>query len=197
MPGYRVNEYRLVIPFPQVLQDRIHSLRKTLHERHGVKFPFEIKPSLTLLRCHAFERMESKLLERFQQVAMSTDPFKVELKDFSAYPSHTIYIDVATKSPFNEMVKELKKLKWLMNIPDHEPHFIPEPHLIVAQKLKPMQFTRMWMECEHSQFTGRFIADSLLLLKRSEISKRYEVVRKMDMMSLPMNVKQGVLFCEG
>jgi 2'-5' RNA ligase len=194
LPGYRINEYRLVVPLPEALQDRVHNLRKSLHERHGVKFPFELKPSLTVLRCHAFERVEARLVEKLQHVAMSFHPFKVELKDFSAYPSHTVYIDVPTRSPFHELVKSLKKAKWLMNIPDHEPHFINEPHLIIAQKLKPMQFIKMWMECEHSQFTGRFMADSLLLLKRSEISKRYEVLRRMELMSLPMDVKQGELF---
>jgi 2'-5' RNA ligase len=138
--------------------------------------------------------MEPGLMERMQEISMSHHPFKVDLKDFSAYPSHTIYIEVQTKSPFNELVKSLKKIKWLMNIPENEPHFIPEPHLIIAQKLKPMQFIKMWVECEHSQFSGAFMADAMLLLKRSLINKRYEVVRRMEFMSLPMNVKQGSLF---
>ena len=194
MPGYRIHEYRLVIPLSESLQDRVQGLRKTLHEKTNVPLSFELKPSLTVLKCHAFERMEPRLTERFQELAMSHNPFKVEIKNFAAYPSHTIYLDVLTKSPFNELVKGLKKMKWLMNIPQHEPHFIPEPHLLIAQRLKPMQFIRMWMECEHSVFNGRFIADSMLLLRRSEISKRYEVVRRMEFMSLPMNVKQGELF---
>jgi 2'-5' RNA ligase len=194
LPGYRINEYRLIVPLSDALQERVQQLRKNLHERHGVKFPFELKPSLTILRCHAFEKVEPRFIERMQHVAMGCNPFKVELKDFSAYPSHTIYIDVPTKSPFNELAKSLRKAKWLMNIPEHEPHFIPEPHLIIAQRLKPMQFINMWLECEHSQFTGKFIADSLILLRRSNISKRYEVVRKMDMLNLPMEVKQGDLF---
>jgi 2'-5' RNA ligase len=194
MPGYRIHEYRLVIPLPESLQERVQSLRKTLHEKHNTPLGFELKPSLTVLKCHAFERMEPRLTERFQEIAMGHNPFKVELKGFAAYPSHTLYIDVLTKSPFHELVKGLKKAKWLMNIPQHEPHFIAEPHLLVAQRLKPMQFIRMWMELEYSQFNGRFMADSMLLLRRSELNKRYEVVRRMDFMSLPLNVKQGELF---
>lgn len=194
LPDYRINEYRLVIPLADALQEKIHRLRTTLHERHKVKLPFELKPSLTILKCHAFEKIEPRLLERLQQVAMGCNPFKVELQDFSAYPSHTIYVDVRTRSPFHELVKDLKKAKWLMNIPQHEPHFIPEPHLIIAQRLKPMEFIRMWMECEHTPFSGRFVADAMLLLRRSPISKRYEVVRRMEFMSLPQDIKQGELF---
>jgi 2'-5' RNA ligase len=194
MPAYRINEYRLIVPLPQVLQEKMHHLRICMHEKHAVKFPFDLKPGLTILRCHAFERIEPKLVERLQQVAMSHNPFKVEIKDFSAYPSHTIYADVLTKGPFHELVKNLRKAKWLMNIPDHEPYFITEPHLILAQRLKPKEFTRMWLDCEHRQFTGRFVADAMLLLKRSPINKRWTVLRRMEFMSLPMDVKQGQLF---
>ena len=89
------------------------------------------------------------------------------------HPSHTIYLHVPTRSPFNELTKELKVVKSLTKVPDHDPHFINEPHLLIAQKLKPFQFTRMWMDCEHTQFTGRFMANSMVLLKRSLVSNQY------------------------
>ncbi|MBD0368940.1 MAG: 2'-5' RNA ligase family protein [Flavisolibacter sp.] len=194
MPGYRINEYRLVVPLPETVQEKVTALRKSLHQKHKVKFTFGLKPCLTLLKCHAFEKTEARLVERLQQITMSTDAFKVELEGFAAYPSHTIYINVLTKAPFRELVNELKRHKKLMHIPQHDPHFISEPHLIVAQKLKPMQFINMWLECEHAHFSGRFVADALLLLRRTAANQNYEVVRRLEFMSLPMNVKQGVLF---
>jgi 2'-5' RNA ligase len=194
LPGYRINEYRLVVPLPEALQHKVLAVRKALHEKYGVNMAFEIKPSLTVLRCHGFEKGEAKLLDRLQRIALLTRPFKVELEDYAGYPSHTIYINVITKSPFNELCKELKKAKWLMRIPQHDPFFINEPHLMIAQKLKPKEFTTLWTECEHRQFTGRFMADSMLLLKRSENNKHYQVVRRMEFMNLPLNVKQGSLF---
>ena len=194
MPGYRLNEYRLVVPLPEALRQKISAVRKTLHEKHNVKPPFEPKLSLTLLKCNAFEKTEPKVIEHLQRIALHTGPFKVELQDYAGYPSHTVYINVATKSPFNELVKELKKAKRLMQIPEHEPHFINEPHLSIAQRLTPKQFTAMWTECEHRQFTCRFIYDSFLLLKRNEAARAYQVVRRMEFMSLPMSAKQGTLF---
>mgnify|MGYP003577441607 FL=1 len=194
MPGYRINEYRLVIPLPEALQQKVLGVRQTLHERHGVKPAFELKPSLTLLRCHAFEKGEPRLLEKLQLAALQTAPFKVELQDYAGYPTHTIYINVLTKAPFNELCKELKKSKWLMQVPQHAPFFINEPHLMIAQRLKPKEFTNMWNECEHRQFTGRFIADSVLLLKRNEQNKAYQVVRRFEFQNLPLSIKQGTLF---
>lgn len=194
MPGYRICEYRLIIPLSEALQQSMMQVRKDLHERYRIPLPFELKPSLTILHCHAYEGMEAKLLERMQQVATRSSAFKVELQNFAAYPSHTIYIHVATRSPFNELTKELKIVKSLTKVPDHDPHFINEPHLLIAQKLKPFQFTRMWMDCEHTQFTGRFMASSMVLLKRSVTSNQYEEIRRFEFASLAQSVKQGTLF---
>ena len=194
MPGLRINEYRLVIPLPEAIQEKVLGVRKTLHERYKVKLPFELKPSLTVLRCHGFDKGEARLMEKLQHAALQTAPFKVELEDYAGYPSHTIYINVLTKSPFNELCKELKKYKWLMQVPQHEPFFINEPHLIVAQRLKPKEFTTVWQECEHRQFSGKFFADAMLLLKRSEVNEKYQVMRRFEFLNLPLSIKQGVLF---
>ena len=194
MPGYRINEYRLVIPIAAALQQSISKISNALHEKYKVKPVYEPSTSLTIAKCFAFGQNEPRLLEGLQAVAMHQRPFKIEMKGFSAYPSHSIYINVETKSPFVEMVKALKRIKWLMNIPDYEPHFFTEPNVLIAQKLKPMQFINMWMECEHSMFTGRFVANELLLLKRNSESEHFEISQKWEFMSLPTEVKQGVLF---
>lgn len=194
MPGYRISEYRLIIPLSEALQQTVTGIRKDLHERYRIPVPFELKPSLTILHFHAYEGMEAKLLDRMQQVATRNSAFKVELQNFAAYPSHTIYIHVPTRSPFNELCKELKVVKSLTKVPDHDPHFINEPHLLIAQKLKPFQFTRMWMDCEHTQFTGRFIANSMMLMRRSAAGTHWEEVRRFDFATLAQCVKQGTLF---
>jgi hypothetical protein len=59
MPGYQINEYRLVIPLTEALQEKINSVRTSLHERYRVKASFELQPSLTILKFHAFETIET------------------------------------------------------------------------------------------------------------------------------------------
>lgn len=194
MPGYRTSEYRLQIPLSEALQQTVMQLSKDLHERYRLPQLMEVKPALTLLHCHAYEGMEAKLVNRIQQVATRSQTFKVELQNFAALPSHSIYIHVATRSPFHELTKELKVIKSLIKVPDHDPHFINDPRLLIAQKLKPFQFTRMWMDCEHTQFTGRFMAGSMVLLKRNAVGTHYEELRRFDFASLSQCVKQGTLF---
>jgi 2'-5' RNA ligase len=194
LPGYAIHEYRLVIPLPEALQERIQELRRKLYEQHNLKYPFQLKPSLTVGIFHAFLHREARVLERLESIALGLHPFKVELRNFSAYPTHTIFIDLPTRQPFHHLAEELKALRSLVKVPDHDPQFIREPHLLMAQKLKPFQFIRLWMECEQKQFTGRFIADSLLLLHKSPLSSRFEVLRRFDFRSVPQAVRQGELF---
>lgn len=193
-PGHRVCEYRLIVPLSEALQKKVMQIRRELHDKYRLPLPFDLPPSLTVLHCHAYEGTEAKLIERLQQVAARTAGFKVELKNFGAVPSHTVYIGVSTRLPFQELSRELKAVKSLTKIPDHDPHFIAEPHLLIAQGLKPFPFTRMWMDCEHTVFTGEFTANRMILMKRSITYPHYEELKQFEFMSLQHLIKQGTLF---
>lgn len=193
-PGYRISEYRLVLPLPEVLQEKINGLRANLFEKHGIPAATDLKPSITLVKCHAYEKMEQKLTTRLQEVAMGIAPFQATLQGFEAQPSHSIFIQVATRTPFAGLTREVKQTRWLMNVPQHDPQFFSEPKLPLAQKLKPMKFISMWMDCEYRQFNGRFMADAMLLLKRSPLSNRWEVLKRLEFLSRGAMVQQGVLF---
>lgn len=192
-PGYRIHEYGLVIPLPEALQAKITALRKSLYEKHGVPLTADIKPALTVLKGFAYERLEQRLTDRLQETVMGLHPFPITLQGFVAHGSQHIGIGLDAH-PVAEVVKELKQTRWLMAVPQAEPQYFAQPQLLLAQNLKPMKFISMWMDCEHRQFNGRFVADALLLLRRSPISNRFEVVRRLEAMSRGMAVKQGELF---
>ncbi len=77
---------------------------------------------------------------------------------------------------------------------DHKPHFILEPHLTIARKLLPWQYEKGWQEYSHRHFTGRFIADAMLLLKRPAGELKYQVVQRFEFQNLLIGTKQGELF---
>jgi hypothetical protein len=76
-------------------------------------------------------------------------------------------------------VRQLKEAQRLLKLNnENKPHFIDDPHLIICRKLKPWQYEQGWLEYAHRQFTGRFIADGMLLLKREAGTKTgLQVVR--------------------
>jgi 2'-5' RNA ligase len=93
------------------------------------------------------------------------------------------------------LVKELKQAQQLMTLnKDNKPHFIDTPHLTIARKLVPWQYEKAWQEYSNLQFTGRFIAENMVLIKRRIGDKLYQVVQRFQFMNLPVSTKQGELF---
>ena len=195
MPGYRLNDYLMVIPPNEELRNRINSVRKGFNDKYAPSMPLTGKPHLALVHFVAWNMMEEKLVNRFHHIAMGMTPFKIELKDFASFPTHTIYINVTTKIPVQNLVKELRTAQKLMKAdPDHDPHFIAEPFIPVARKLLPWQYEKGWLEYAHMNFSAKIIADGMLLLKRPLGEKNYQVVQRFEFMNLPVTTKQGELF---
>jgi 2'-5' RNA ligase len=196
LPGYKVNEYLLVLNPHEDLRNKIKAVKKEFHDTYKAPNALWGKPHITLVNFLQYAMMEERIISRLKTVAMGYHPFKVELKDFGSFPSHTIYINVTTKEPVRELVKEMRPFQQLMKLnKDNKPHFIDEPHLTVARKLLPWQYEKGWLEYSQKHFTGRFIADSMLLLRRQAgVDNPYQILHRLEFMNLPVSTKQGELF---
>ena len=196
IPGYRVYEYLLVLNPHEELRNRIKQVKQEFYDKYKATTAIGGKPHVTLVNFVQYEMMEERIINRLKVVAMGYPPFKVELKDFGSFPSHTIYINVVSKIPVQSLIKEVRsEAQRLMKLnDDNKPHFIMEPHLTVARKLKPWQYEKGWLEYSNKHFTGRFIADSMLLLKRPAGEMHYQVVNRFEFQNMPVTTKQGELF---
>ena len=196
IPGYRIFEYLLVLNPHEELRNKIMKVRQEFNEEYKVTTALGGKPNMILANFLQYEMMEERLINRLKVVAMGFHPIKVELRDFASFPSHTIYINVVSKVPVQTLVKEIRhETQRLMKLnDDNKPHFILEPHLTIARKLQPWQYEKGWLEYSNKNFTGRFIADGMLLLKRPLDEKKYQVVQRLEFQNLPVMTKQGELF---
>lgn len=196
IPGYRIFEYLLVLNPHEELRSKIMKVKQEFYDQYKAPTALGGKPLITLANFLQYEMMEERLLNRLKVVAMGFHPIKVELRDFESFPSHTIYINIVSKVPVQTLVKEIRhetqRLMKLNN--DNKPHFILEPHLTIARKLQPWQYEKGWLEYSNKNFTGRFIADGMLLLKRPLDEKKYQVVQRFEFQNLPVTTKQGDLF---
>jgi len=198
LPGYRVFEYNLILNPHDDLQDRI----KTVRESFATTFKTESKvggrPNVGLVTWMQYEMYESRLRDKLKMIGLEYPPFKVELKDFGSYPSHTIYINVASRLPIQNLIREVReRAQSLMKLnPETKPHFLQEPHITVGRKLKPWQYEKGWLEYSHKHFSGKFVADAMLLLKRPQGEKGWQIAERFEFMNLPVQQKseQGVLF---
>jgi 2'-5' RNA ligase len=196
MSGYQINEYLLVLTPPEDLWQKIVKVKEEFSDKYKVSSARFLKPHIALVNFLTLDMMEEKFLQRIQRIAMGFTPFKIELRDYGSYPSHTIYINVVSKLPIQNMITHLKEAQRLMKLNnENKPHFIDEPHIGIARKLRPWQYEEGWLEFSHRQFTGRFIADHMLLLKRRAGEKTaFQIAKRFEFQNLPVTTKQGNLF---
>jgi 2'-5' RNA ligase len=196
VPGYRVYQYLLVLNPHEELRNKIMQVKKDFGESYKAATALYSKPHLTLVSFTQYGQFEERITRHLKTIAMGYHPIKIELKDYGSFPAHTIYINVTSKLPIQNLVKTIRsEMQRLMKLnDDNKPHFIMEPHLTIARKLQPWQYEKGWLEYSHKHFTGRFIADAMLLLKRPVNEFKYEIVQRFAFENLPVNTTQGELF---
>ncbi len=194
LPGYRVCEYLLVLhPHPDLVE-RIIKVKEKFAEKYKLDSARWGKPYIALVKFSQLQMMEERLMNRIKMIAMSLPAIKIELKDFGSFPTHTIYINVESKTTVQQLVKQIKPAQSLMRTQDKKAHFLDNPHMAIARGLSPTQYEEAWLEYSHTHFTGKFIANSLLLLRRPEGTKAYHTIQSFDFMNMPVVTAQGSLF---
>jgi len=192
------NEYQLILSPHEELCNRIRQIKTNFHESYQTATTSQggrAKPNLTILRFTQLALMEERIVQRLRTIAMGYCPFKVELKDFGSLPTHSIFIQVTSKLPVRGLVKEVRDLQRLMKLDkEHKPYFVEEPNLLIARNLPPWQYEKAWLEYSNKSFTGRFIADAMLLLRRRTGDKAWQIVERFAFQNLPVNTRQGELF---
>lgn len=196
LPGYQVYEYKLVLTPHEELIKHIQDVRKALTDKFSIENPIASLPQVLLASFKQIQAAEDRILNRLKIVAMGNPAFKVELKDFGSFPSHTIFINVTSKVPITNLIKKVKTdaQKLLKLDADNKPYFPTDSHITIGLKLKPWQYEKAWLEYEKKHFTGRFIADQMLLLQRREGEFKYKIAGSFKFENMPIDVKQGQLF---
>ena len=196
IPGYRVYEYLLVLNPHEELRNKITAVKTDFYSTYKAETAKWGKPHLTLVNFLQYEMFEERIINRLKLIALGYHPIKIELKDYGSFPAHTIYINVTSKVPIQNLVKQIRtEAQRLMKLnDDNKPHFIMEPHMTIARRLLPWQYEKGWLEYSHKHFTGRFIAGGMLLLKRPVGEMKYEIAQRFEFQNLPVNTTQGELF---
>jgi 2'-5' RNA ligase len=189
------NEYLLILNPHEELRNKVQQVKKEFYDSYQAPTALGGKPHVTLVRFTQIALMEERIVQRLRTIAMGYCPFKVELKDFGSFPSHSIFINVTSKLPIRALVNEVKDIQRLMKLDkENKPHFIDEPYLPIARKLLPWQYEKGWLEYSNKSFTGRFVADAMLLLKRRQGEMAWQIAERFAFQNLPVTIRQGQLF---
>ncbi len=196
MPGYRLYDYLLVLDLPADLGNRVRKIKEEFAAKFRTGQLSRGGVSIPLVRFSQIVLMEDRILNRLHTLALGFPPFKVELKDFGSFPTHTLFINVVSKIPVQRLVKSIRSETQRLMKPDedHKPHFILEPHISLARKLLPWQYEKGWLEYQQRHFTGRFIAGNMTLLRKGEEETVFSKRRTFEFKNWPVLTKQGELW---
>lgn len=192
---YATADYLLVLEPHEALRGEIMQVKKHFGETYDCAASVTGKPNITLVRFTQYEMIEQRIIRRLQMIATEHASFMVELNDFGSFPTHSVFLNVTTKNRIVDLVKSFRPIQHLLKIDkDHKPHFITDPYITIARKLLPWQYEKGWLEMSNTHFSGKFEADHLLLLRKRDGEKRYEMVRKFKLMNEKVITTQGELF---
>lgn len=196
IPGYKTYDYLLVLNPHEELRHKIMQVKEQFAKEYHTNFAMHNAPHITLATFTQYGMIEERILNRLHTIAMGFPPIKIELKDYGSFPTHTIFINVASKLTVTNLVKKIRTdAQRLMKLDaDNKPHFLLDPFIPIARKLIPWQYEKGWQEYSHKHFTGRFIADGMLLLKRPAGELNYQVLQRFEFQNLPVNTVQASLF---
>ena len=195
LSSYVTAQYLLVIEPHESLRNEISQVKKHFAETYDCAAAAIGKPNITLVRFEQYEMMEQRILRRLQSLTAEQNSFVVELHDFGSLPTHSIYINVTTQTQIIELVKSFRPIQHLLKIDkERKPHFITDPHITIARKLLPWQYEKGWLELSHTHFSGRFVVDHLLLLRKRDGETKYSLMRKFGLMNEKIMSVQTELF---
>ena len=193
---HALNDYKITLLPHLDLAEKIAASRTTFNEKFKPEFPIRSHPDLTLVTWKQSSFSEKKILAKLKVLALGFPPFKVEIKDFISAPSHSIFFNVTSKVPLELLSKKIRQeTQSFMKVnSDIKPHFLGDFHITLARKLKPWQYEEGWLEFSHKHFTAKFIADRLLVSKKTHGEKFYKPIDSFNFENLPIETTQGELF---
>lgn len=194
MPNNELCSYLLVISPPDAAMEKIMKLKRDFYWQYKTVNALN-KAHITLCTFAQYKTAESRIITRLRSVAEKQKEIVTELSQFGSFPSHTIYINVASRLPVLELVKGIRQTTQRLLKPDkdHKPFFISEPHLTICKGLTNQQYEESWKALRHQHFNIKFTVQSMILLRKEEDGK-YQCAERFIFKNRKINVVQGLLF---
>lgn len=189
------NQYLLVLkPATQVVE-KINELRNLIHEDFKTEiFPLSF-PYVRLISFTGLKENEQHLINHLVKIGRQLSPVQLILKDFGNFPTHTLFINVASKVSLIDRINFIKKEGKLSSFTIEQPQYIDDFYIPVAIKLKPWQFETLSVESYHLNFSASCIINEIQLLIREQNTGRLRCISKFPLQNLIKKTsQQGLLF---
>lgn len=194
--NYSLSSYLLVIPPKEALQQKIQAAKQLFAESYDATINTKGLANITLIRFYQYEMIEHRLLPRLLQLFETQGSFMVDINGFDSQPTHSIYMNITTKAALINLVKSMRGLQFMLTAnKEHKAHFITDPAIPFARKLLPWQYEKGWLEMSNTSFSGSFLVDTVLLLRKREGESGFTKVKNFSLLNRQKIITvQGNLF---
>lgn len=161
--------YMLTLPLPDRLEEKLLQFRKEVAQRYGSVAALKPMGHMSLLENFVYDDRDlPQLQEKLEGVFDYTTPFRVELENFGAFPSHTIFVAISDFFPFmrlrNSLYRQLSQESPSVSITSARPS--ATPHITVAYRdLTPEAFDLAWSDFCQRAFADAFTATGAHLME--------------------------------
>ena len=170
-----LNDYRLILDTPSSVKKKVAATKISFDEDYRGTVIAGGNPFIYLATFSQHESNEQALVDALDRIALGFMPFKLHMKDFGYVDENEIFIGIDTKEPIEMLVKQVKSLENLMLTA----RFNDLPRVSIALRLQPWQFQKSWPKYSHKHMAASFLADNMLLLKRMEGFRSWQVLKYM------------------
>jgi 2'-5' RNA ligase len=176
------NMYFLAITPSETVSKKVIEIQQDIASRFQSQASLKIMPHITLKAPFRFpENEHESVLDWFSNLPVSMEPFRIELKNFGAFPNRNKPVLFISPEPGPELMSLQKQiigsyqesfpLEKMMN---YEVDY--HPHLTVAfRDLQPASFEQAWAEFKEKEFNESFQVSHFHLLQHQV--KQWQIIR--------------------
>lgn len=168
-----VNDYRLIIDTPRAIHKKIAVIKTQFDEEYRGLVVAGGNPFIYLATFSQEESKEQETVDAIHRIAIGFIPFRFRLKNFGHIEKNEIYVNVEEPGTINFLVDQLITIQDYMQ----NARFNENPRITIAQRLQAWQFDKSWPVYAHKQFSATLLADQILLLKRMEGFRSWQILK--------------------
>jgi 2'-5' RNA ligase len=186
-------EYMLVVQTGKELANQILETRSGFEKTYQVHSRRMNQPYIKLASFTAKDAMEPTIERWIQRICAGQESFPVMLNNFSGFPTGKLFVRVQYHEPFMRLASGLSVIDdYIKSYGCPSAKIVSHPHVTIANKLPADMYTKAMLDYSQRDFSGSFIVEEVLLLKRKNPNEEFKKINLFKLMPGIASVTEAV-----
>lgn len=176
----KINDYRLILDTPLIIKKKVGVIKTIFDLEYRGTVIAGGNPHIYLSAFTLSENDEDVIAMALEKVALGFMPFKIQLKDFGCLNNSEIFIPLTDGAGIEQLTN---KINPIINRA-FDVHINSLARITIGKNLQPWQFNKSWNMYKNEHFSATFIAKEMLLLKRMDGYKSWQILHRLTFENL-------------